>query len=137
MPPPRKIRRQLLSQDLDEAYEEVQACSALTEHLWRHYKELPHFATTGDLYAHARKNITVEILYTAPLIQLNKTFGTKSCRLCMAEKSNLFIAFGKQKKKRRGNLMNMKTELYGVCDCKAGFSWLCSVEHRGADEVTG
>ena len=135
-------RRQLLSQDLEGSYEQVQACSALTKHLWGHYKELPHFATPGDLYAHARKNITVEILYTAPLIQLNKTFGTKSCRLCMAKKSNLFVAFGKQKKKKQkkkkcSNLMNVKTELYGVCDCKAGFSRLRHVEHRGADEVTG
>ena len=119
-------------------YEHVPGSSALTKHLWSHYKELPHFATSGELYAHARKNITVEILFTAPQISLKKSYRTKGCQLCMAEKQHLFMAFGKQKRnQKRSNLMNAKTELYGVCNCATGFSRLCSIGNRGADEVTG
>ena len=107
-------RRQALAQGLEESYERVPGSSALTKHLWSHYKELPHFATSLELYAHARKNITVEILFTAPQISLKKSYRTKDCRLCMAEKQHLFLAFGKQKRnQQRNNLMNVKTEMYG------------------------
>ena len=80
-------RRQALAQGLEESYEHVPGTSTLTKHLWSHYKELPHFATSLELYAHARKNITVEILFTAPLIFSRNHIGLRTVG-CAWQKNN-------------------------------------------------
>ena len=125
-------RSQLFRPQLEDIYSKIQ-CSTLTRHVWSHCQGLV-FEKKEDLFKWCRTKLKVEVLHKGSAILMMKTAGSKNCTLCMQERINLFYEFGD--KERSKNLINSKSELFGVCSCKARFLRFCAVGNAGADEAT-
>ena len=64
--------------------------------------------------------VEVKILWQGDPIQCMKSFGTKTCSLCMRERLEILKRLKKDPKK----LMNSNNELYGACLHNTRFHWL-------------
>jgi len=128
-----KARTELLRPILESKFNSLDV-SNFTKHMWSHAEE-QDFQSKTALYAWVRENMEVDLVHKSNMISTMKTAGTKSCKLCMQERINLFFEFGK-KKTLTHNMMNSRTELYGSCSCKTRFLRLRAVGNAGAEEAT-
>ncbi len=94
------------------------ACSALARHLLSHAKDLL-FASKADVATWCCSNIKVDILWQSNTIGLISTAGTCSCHLCAAER--MLIGQNLCSTCWRKGLLNLKSEMRGVCNCKTRF----------------
>jgi hypothetical protein len=92
-------------------------CSALAQHLLSHVKNLP-FTSRAEVAKWCWQNIKVEIIWHANPINLVGTAGTKHCHLCAVERMVICHNFYGSRQK---HLINLKSELPGVCSCKTRF----------------
>jgi hypothetical protein len=92
-------------------------CSALARHLFSHAKD-HSFSSKAEVAAWCRSTIKVEILWRLNTIGLMSTAGSCSCRLCAVEHMLIRQNFNSTRSKR---LLNLKSELHGVCSCKMRF----------------
>ena len=75
---------------------------------------------------HLRKIIKFDVLYRGNPLGTVRTFGTKSCRICMKERLEIL----KHSYDWKVKLINSRSEIYGTCMHKPDF-------HRfGADEAS-
>jgi hypothetical protein len=97
---------------------QLDACSALARHLLSHAKDLS-FASKADVATWCRSNIKVDILWQLNTIGHMSTAGTRSCRLCAVER--MLIGQNLRSTCWRKGLLNLKSEMHGVCNCKTRF----------------
>ena len=94
-------------------------CSALARHLFAHVQNIP-FHTKAEVDEWCRTNISVEIIWHSSTLGLVKTAGQKSCRLCAVEcliiRQSITGSLLRQQK-----ILNLKSEMRGVCSCKTRF----------------
>jgi hypothetical protein len=102
-------------------------CSTLAHHLLFHVKNL-HFTSKAEVAEWCRKNIKVDIIWRANLINLVGTAGTKHCRLCTEE---LMVIGHNFYSSRQKQLINLKSELRGVCSYKTQFLWFARSGQEG------
>jgi hypothetical protein len=91
--------------------------SALVRHLFSHAKD-HSFLPKAEVTAWCRSTIKVEILWRSNTIGLMLTAGTRSCRLYAVERMLIGQNFNSMRSKR---LLNLESELRGVCSCKTRF----------------
>jgi hypothetical protein len=91
-------------------------CSALARHLFSHVKNL-HFNTKAEVADWCRSNLEIKIIWRSNTISLLKSASTKNCRLCAVEQMAIGRHFGSK------NIINLKSELRGICSCKTRFLW--------------
>jgi hypothetical protein len=87
--------------------------SALAQHLISHVKNL-HFTSRAGVAEWCRKYIKVAIIWRANPIDLIGMAGTKHCHLCAVERMVIGHNFYSSRQK---HLINLKSELHGVCTC--------------------
>ncbi len=95
-------------------------CSALARHHFAHVKNL-RFNTKAEVAKWCRTNITVDILWRSNTISLVKTAGQKVCRLCATKRMIIGQNFTSTHRQRK--ILNLKSEMCGICSCKARFLW--------------
>ena len=94
-------------------------CSAIARHLFTHIKHLC-FGLKAEVATWCQPHIRVDIVYPATsTISLVQTAGTKSCRLCAAER--MILGQNISNTRRRTKILNLKSEMRGNCTCKARF----------------
>jgi hypothetical protein len=93
-------------------------CSALARHLFIHVKHL-RFNTKAEVAEWCHAHIKVNILWCSNTISLVKTAGTKICRLCTVK--HMIIGQNFNNVHRQRKILNLKSELLGVCSCKTRF----------------
>jgi hypothetical protein len=92
-------------------------CSALARHLFTHVKNI-RFKTKAEVAEWCRTNISVEIVWKSSTMNLIKTAGQKACRLCAHER----LIIGQNVTGiERNKILNLKSEMRGVCSCKTRF----------------
>ena len=89
-------------------------CSALARHLFSHVKNL-NFNTKAEVADWCRSHLEIKIIWRSNTISLLKSATTKNCRLCATERMFIGRHFGSE------NIINLKSELRGVCNCKTRF----------------
>jgi hypothetical protein len=94
------------------------ACFALARPLLSHAKD-PSFASKADVATWCRSNIKVDILWQSNTIGLMSTAGTRSCHLCAAER--MLIGQNLRSTRWMKGLLNLKSEMHGICNCKTRF----------------
>jgi hypothetical protein len=91
-------------------------CSALACHFFSHVKNL-HFNTKAEVANWCRSNLEIKTIWRLNTISLLQSASTKNCRLCAVERMAIGRHFGST------NIINLKSELCGVCSCKTRFLW--------------
>jgi len=77
-----------------------------------------HFQNTNQVtIGEIREIVTVEIVWKGNPIGCMKTFGKKTCALCMRERLAIIDSFRWDRKK----LINSNSEIYGACQHKTRF----------------
>ncbi len=94
-------------------------CSAAC-YLFAHAKNL-QFNTKAEVAEWCCTNIKVDILWRLSTISLVKMVSTKVCRLCAAKR--MIIGQNFTHAHRQWKILNLKSELHGVCSCKMRFLW--------------
>jgi hypothetical protein len=92
--------------------------SALSHHLFAHVKHL-RFNTKAEVAEWCCTHIKADILWRSNTISLVKTAGTKVCKLCAVKL--MIIGHNLNSVQRRRKILNLKSELHGVCSCKTRF----------------
>jgi hypothetical protein len=92
-------------------------CSTLACHHLSHVKNL-HFTSRAEVAEWCHKNIKVCIIWCANPINHVGMAGMKHCRLCSVERMVIGHNFYSSRQKQ---LINLKSELRGVCSCKTRF----------------
>ncbi len=104
-------------------------CSAIARHLFAHVKDL-RFETKVEVAEWCQKNISIDIIRLSLIISLIKVAGQKSYWLCATERiiidQNLLGSTGRRKK-----ILNLKSEMCGVCRCKTRFLWFARSNKEG------
>ena len=118
-------RSLLFHPQLEDIHSKIQ-CSTLTKHLRSHYQGIT-FEKKDDLFKWCRSKLDVKIMHNGLAISMMKTAGSKHCNLCMQERINLFYDLGDEERSK--TLIKSKSELFGVCLCKAQFLRLYAM-HR-------
>jgi hypothetical protein len=128
LPPTPEIPFYTRTTTINKLNTQQENCSALARHLFAQVKHLL-FNTKAEVTEWCRTHIKVDILWCSNTISLVKTMGTKVCRLCAAER----MIFGKNftNVHRLGKILNLKSELRGVCSCKKRFLWFARSEWEG------
>ena len=98
-------------------------------HFAKHFQSTTNDATVGSV----RKMVDVKILWQGDPIKCVKSFGKKSCRLCMQERIEIL----KRSKKDPGRLINAKNEMYGACRHKPRFHRFKSSKDKKASTDDG
>ncbi len=93
-------------------------CSAPACHLFAHVKNL-RLDTKAEIAKWCRTNITVDVLWRSNTISLVKTAGQNVCRLCATKRMIIGQNFTSAHRRRKN--LNLKSEMHGVCSCKARF----------------
>jgi hypothetical protein len=93
-------------------------CSALACQPFAHVKNL-RFNTKAEVAKWCRTNITVDTLWRLNTISLVKKAGQKVCRLCATKRMIIGQNFTSSHRQRK--VSNLKSEMHGVCSCKARF----------------
>jgi hypothetical protein len=106
-------------------YAQQDNCSALACHLFAHDKNL-EFNTKADVAEWCCTNIKVDILWRSSTINLAKMASTKVCQLCATERMIIGQNFTHVHRQRK--ILNLKSELHGVCSCKMRFLWFARSE---------
>jgi len=91
-------------------------CSALARHLLSHVKDL-QFNTKAEVADWCRSHLEVDIIWKSNTISLLKSSNTKHCKLCAVERMVIGRKFGNK------GIINLKSELRGICTCKTRFLW--------------
>ena len=86
---------------------------SFASHWGSHFEDGNHDIRASDV----RELIEVEILWQGSPIKCMRSFGKKTCRLCMEEKLEIL----KRNKKNPALLINSKGEVYGACRHKTKF----------------
>ena len=89
-------------------------CSAIACHLFSHVKNL-QFKKKAEVADWCRSHIGISIIWKSNTISLMKSATLKTCRLCAVERMAISPHFGS------ANIINLKSELRGVCSCKTRF----------------
>jgi hypothetical protein len=89
-------------------------CSALARHLFSHVKNLI-FKTKAEVADWCRSHLEIKVIWRSNTISLLKSAASKKCRLCATERMFIGRHFGSE------NIINLKSELRGVCNCKTRF----------------
>ena len=94
--------------------------STLSRHLAGHCRNMN---STAEVRTWCRSNIKVEILWKGTTASLQKTAGTRHCRLCAMERViiNRNMNSKSQRNSNDGSLMNNRDELKSNCTCKTRF----------------
>ncbi len=92
--------------------------SALACHLFAHVKNLI-FDTKAEVVEWCRTNILVDILWRSSTLSLVKMAGQKVCQLCATKR--MIIGQNVTSSHRRRKILNLKSEMRGVCSRKARF----------------
>ena len=82
--------------------------TAFAEHFGEHCKELGMTEIDRD---HVRAMVEYEIVWVGDRISAAKSFGKRTCRLCMKERLAILELSEKNPKK----MINSRNELYGAC----------------------
>ena len=93
-------------------------CSALACHLFAHAKNL-RFDTKAEVAKWCRTTILLDILWRSSTLSLVKMAGQKVCRLCATEL--MIIGQNLTSSHRQRTILNLKSEMCGVCSRKARF----------------
>jgi hypothetical protein len=100
-------------------------CSAFACHLFAHVKHIP-FKTKAEVAEWCHTHIKVNILWCLNAISLVETVGTKVYKLCAME--CMIIGHNFTSVHRQRKILNLKSELCGVCSCKTRFLWFTRSE---------